>query len=73
MDNETESKILALYDFTKVCIALELLDKNNGELIFPFTPLGSQKSTVVLFSLEHLLVIRTLDAQVSFVNHRVTI
>lgn len=64
---------MSLYDFLKAGTAVELLDKSKGELIFPLTPLGSDYSTSVIWGLEKLLGIRTLDAQIEFVHRRIHI
>lgn len=69
-DEEAESSIVALHDLMKAKTELELLDKTKGELIFPITPPCSDYSTSVIWALEQLLGIRTLDAQVEFVNRR---
>lgn len=72
-DNETENNIPAAYKFIKVTTGLEIVDKTKGELNSPFTPLGSDYSTTVLFVLDQVFGIPTLDSQVQFFNRRILI
>lgn len=72
-DKESENNILSPYEFIKFTAALEILDKTKGEMIFLLIPLGSDYTTTVLFALDQILGISTLNVQVEFVNRRILI
>lgn len=72
-NNELEFSVIALHDYVKVSVALEILYVSKGKSIFPRTTFGSDYPIVVLEALEIYMERPSADDKVTFLNKRMKI
>lgn len=72
-DSATEKYVVAVYNFIKVYNALELIEKQKREIIFPKNPIGTDYISPVLHAVEQVLRIKFGDEKIDFINRRLHI
>lgn len=65
--------VIAMNDYIKTVVALDMVDKTKGVHMFPRMPFGTGHSMNLLEEVENVMVVDGIDEQVSYVKKRVRV